>query len=726
MGHEICLQFNTDLFLSDMPVQHIEVNASTLKARSRVILTEEEAQLLTKVHNAELLQGTDTRNPVVLTEEEAQLLNKVNNTDLFQSTDTNNRVILTEEESQLLTKQDTVALATNAVTLADESTVYLVENSETGQVDGSENVYVRNGIETADNQTKVVDTQPRMTSLLTNHIATEASQNPTGRKGTRITVSSNQPQVQSILKQVTKERMTKEVVTAVKSIQEDASPAPTTPTEHARKSPMRMVKLIRKQTSANSASTGKSSVLHLKSLLPSSSKVPGNVKVLRPVVNRGTSIPVEGMQSLLKVNQRATPQMVLRPDTLRKLKDEGVKGIRTGHILYVVPKVQDRNAQNLLPNNPEVTGQGQGKVIQSGVEVVPMSTSGTPRGEVELLNTAYSSYAENAPNSVPANYVPLATSEMEEDSSRTHKSSEPIFILPCADERSPSKYIVKSTRRLPVGCKISAIPMDSSMGTSGELGATATKSTVDLSAISTGSQPVTCVSGFIPDMTSPNKYSNSLLPDMEVAPAAYGTEEEKTKSEADPYDIDKIIKDMENGDVIGTGEPINEQDLEFMRSMQSSPTDSMMQVATTGQDQGVTDGVDSGSSLFQDQDVQLDATTSQHPSSLFQNQASQLDAATSQHSSSLFQCQDSQLDATNSQSSDSVSLFHNQNAQLDATARQDTNSIFQNQNTQLGATTSQDTNSSSLFVNDNITSSDNTQSIGSPTPSPDAYSMDWD
>ena len=417
--------------------------------------------------------------------------------------------------------------------------------------------------------------------------------------------------------------------------------------------------------------------------------------------------------------------MLLRPDTLRKLKDEGVKGIRTRHILYMVPKVQDKNAQNLLPNNPEVRDQGQGKVMQSGVEVVPVSTSGTPHSEVELLNTAYSSYTENAQNSVSANYVPLATSELEENCSQTHKTSEPILILPCADERSPSKYIVKSCTPLPAGCKISGIPMDSSVDSPGKLGAAATKSTVDLSAISTGSQPVTCVSGFIPDMTSPNKYSNSLLPDMEV-PAAYGIEEEKTKSEADPYDIDKIIKDMENGDVIGTEEPINEQDLEFMRSMQGSPTDSIMQVATTGQDQGVTDDVDSGSSLFQDQDVQLGTTTSQHAGSLYQNQDSQLDATTSQSSdsTSFFSNQNAQLDTTACQATNS--MFSTQNAQLDTTASQDTSSVFQNQNAQLDATTSQDTNSSSLFVNDNITSSGSTQSSGSPTPSPDAYSMDWD
>ena len=265
-----------------MPVQHIEVNASTLKARSRVVLTEEEAQLLTKVHNTELLHSTDTdtRNRVVLTEDEAQLLSKVNTTDLLQGTDPENRVVLTEEESQLFTKQDTVTLTTDSVTLAGgENTMYLVEDTETGQVDGLENVYARNGIETTGNQTKVVDTQPRMTSLLTNHMATEASQNPAGRQRTKIIVTRDQPQVQSILEQVTKERMTKEVVTAVKSIQEDASPAPTLP-EHARKSPMRTVKLIRKQTPGNSATAGKSSVLHLKRLLPTSSKVPGNVKVL--------------------------------------------------------------------------------------------------------------------------------------------------------------------------------------------------------------------------------------------------------------------------------------------------------------------------------------------------------------------------------------------------------------------------------------------------------------
>ena len=427
----------------------------------------------------------------------------------------------------------------------------------------------------------------------------------------------------------------------------------------------------------------------MESLLPSNSKVPGNVKVVPPVVNRGTSIPVKGMQSLLKVNQRAAPQMVLRPDTLRKLKNEGVKGIRTRHILYVVPKVQDKKAQNVVPNNPEVTAQGQGKVMQSGVEVVPATSSGSQG----VLNTSYSSCTVNAQNSVlAASYVPLATSDMEKDSSQTHKSPQQMFVLPCTDQSSPSKYIVKSTRPLPAGCKISAIPIDSSIDSSNKLRAAATKSTVDTSAIS----------GFIPDMTSPNKYSNSLLPDMEVPTAAYGPDEEKTRSEVDPYDIDKIIKDME----IGAGDPINEQDLEFMRSMQSSPTDSILQVATAVQDQEVTGGGDSGSSLFQDQDVQLDATTSQHSSSLFQNQ-------------------DSQLDGAASQSNDASSLFQNQNPQLDATANQGTNSMFQNQN-QLDVTTSQGTNSSSSFVNANTTSSSDTQSSSSPTPSQDAYSMDWD
>ena len=701
-----------------MPVQHIEVNASTLKARSRVVLTEEEAQLLTKVHNSDLMNSTDSKNDVVLTEEEAQLLNKVHNTDLMNSTDTKNSVILTEEEAQLLakvhnadlvnstdtknsvilteeeaqllTQQNSVAMTTNAVTLAgDESTMYLVENSEPWQLDCSENVYARNGIETVDNQTKVMNMQPEMKSLLTSHLTTEASQNPPVRKRHQIIVTSNQPQVQSILKQVTKERMTREVVTAVKSIQEEVSPAPTPPTEHASKSPMKMVKLIRKQTPGKKASAGNSSVLRMNSLLPSTSKVPGNVKVVPPVVNRGTSIPVKGMQSLLKVNQRAAPQMVLRPDTLRKLKNEGVKGIRTRHILYVVPKVQDKKAQNVLSNNPEVTGQG--KVMQSGVEVVSATASGPPQG---VLSASYSSYAENAQNSVSAaSYVPLATSEMEKYSSQTHKTPQQMFILPCTDQSSPSKYVVKSTRHLPAGYKISAIPTDSSVDSSDKLRAATTKSTVDASAIS----------GFIPDMTSPNKYSNSLLPDMEVPTAVYGTDEEKTRSEVDPYDIDKIIKDME----IGTGDPINEQDLEFMRSMQSSPTDSILQVATAVQDQEVTGSGDSGSSLFQDQDVQLNTASNQHSSSLFQNQ-------------------DSQLDATASQSNDAASLFQNQNHQLDAAANQDTNSMFQNQNVQLDATTSQDTNSSSLFVNDNTTSSSDTQSSSSPTPSQDAYSMDWD
>ena len=708
------------LFLSDMPVQHIEVNASTLKARSRVVLTEEEAQLLTKVHNSDLVNSTDSKNDVILTEEEAQLLtkvhnanlmhstdiknrvilteeevqllNKVHNTGLVNNTDTKNSVLLTEEEAQLLSQQNSVALTTNAVTLGgDESTMYLVENSETGQLDSSENVYVGKRIETVDNQAKVMDMQPEMTSLLTSHIATEASQNPPIRKRHQIIVTSNQPQVQSILKQVAKERMTREVVTTVKSIQEEVSPASTPSTEHASKSPMKMVKLIRKQTPGKKASAGNSSVLHMKSLLPSTSKVPGNVKVVPPVVNRGTSIPVEGMQSLLKVNQRAAPQMVLRPDTLRKLKNEGVKGIRTRHILYVVPKVQDKKAQNVVSNSPEVTGQGQGKVMQSFVGVVSATASGPPQG---VLNTSYSSYAENAQNSVSASsYVPLATSEMEKDSSQTHKSPQQMFILPCTDQSSPSKYIVKSARHLPAGCKILAIPMDSSFDSSDKLTAATTKSTVDTSAIS----------GFIPDMTSPNKYSNSLLPDMEVPTAAYGTDEEKTRSEVDPYDIDKIIKDME----IGAGNPMNEQGLEFMHSMQSSPTDSILQVATAVQDQEVTGGGNSGSSLFQDQDVQLDATTGQHSSSLFQNQ-------------------DSQLDATTSQGSDAASLFQNQNPQLDAAANQDTNSMFQNQDVQLDATTSQDTNSSSLFVNGNTTSSSDTQSSSSPTPSQDAYSMDWD
>ena len=676
-----------------MPVQHIEVNASTLKARSRVVLTEEEAQLLTKVHNADLMNSTDSKNSIIVTEEEAQLLTKVHNADLVNSTDTTNSVILTEEEAQLLTQQNSVAMTTNAVTLAgDESTMYLLENSETGQLDSSENVYTGKRIETVDNQAKVMDMQPEMTSLLTSHSATEASpQNPPVRKRHQIIVTSNQPQVQSILKQVTKERMTREVVTAVKSIQEEASPAPTAPTEHASKSPMKMVKLIRKQTPGKKASAGNSSVLHMKSLLPSTSKVPGNVKVVPPVVNRGTSIPVKGMQSLLKVNQRAAPQMVLRTDTLRKLKNEGVKGIRTRHILYVVPDVQDKKARNVVSNSPEVTGQGQGKVVQSGLGVVSATASGRPQG---VLNTSYSSYAENAQNSVSAaSYVPLATSEMEKDSSQTHKSPQQMFILPCTDQSSPSKYIVKSARHLPAGCKISAIPMDSSFDSSDKLTAAATKSTVDTSAIS----------GFIPDMTSPNKYSNSLLPDMEVPTAAYGTDEEKTRSEVDPYDIDKIIKDME----IGAGDPMNEQGLEFMHSMQSSPTDSILQVATAVQDQEVTGGGNSGSSLFQDQDVQLDATTGQHSSSLFQNQ-------------------DSQLDATTSQSSDAVSLFQNQNPQLDAAANQDTNSMFQNQDVQLDATTSQDTNSSSLFVNGNTASSSDTQSSSSPTPSQDTYSMDWD
>ena len=195
-----------------MPVQHIEVNASTLKARSRVILTEEEAQLLTKVHNADLVNSTDTKNSVILTEEEAQLLTKVHNADLVNSTDAESSVILTEEETQLLTKQNSVAMTTNAVTLAgDESSMYLLENSETGQLDSSENVYAGKRIEIVDNQAKVMDIQPEMTSLLTSHLATEASpQNPPVRKRHQIVVTSNQPRVQSILKQVTKERMTRE------------------------------------------------------------------------------------------------------------------------------------------------------------------------------------------------------------------------------------------------------------------------------------------------------------------------------------------------------------------------------------------------------------------------------------------------------------------------------------------------------------------------------------
>ena len=258
-----------------MPVQHIEVNASTLKARSRVILTEEEAQLLTKVNNTDLMNATDTQNSVILTEEEAQLLTKIQNADLMTSTDAKNRVtlteeeaqlltkvqntdlmlstdsrngvILTEEEAQLLTKQNSVAMITSAVTLAgDESTMYLVESSEPGQEDCSENIYTGKRIETLDNQTKVMDLQPKMTSLVTSHLAMEPSQNPPVRKKHQIIVTSNQPQVQSILKQVTKERMTREVVTAVKSIQEETSPSPTPPAEHASKSPMKMVKLIRK------------------------------------------------------------------------------------------------------------------------------------------------------------------------------------------------------------------------------------------------------------------------------------------------------------------------------------------------------------------------------------------------------------------------------------------------------------------------------------------------
>ena len=580
-----------------MPVQHIEVNASTLKARSRVVLTEEEAQLLTRVHNADLPENTDTDS-------------RVQTTDFVQSTDTVSRdgstalvqnMDMDYSQQPVNIDQDHVinaAMATDAVSLAnsiassgDGNTVYLMENPSTGVLEYVKNYSAVSGKEAEPN----VNTQPKMTSLLTNQILTAplTSQIPQTKKRTQIIVSSNQPQVQSMLKQVAKERLTREVETAVKSIQPEVGSAQNP--EHAlkKKDPARGVKLIKKRGNANGASVS-DPVLQLKSLLPSaasSSKVPGNVKVVPPVVNTGTSIPVKGMQSLLKVNQRAAPQMVLRPDTLRKLKQGGVQGIRTRHILYVVPKVTDKVTQSIIPDQSD-SSQGQNGVSGSNVNAL--------QGDCHVLRTDLAHHAKNAQNSISAAAYSLPVtaknSDNQEFPSQTLKSTEAIFMVPGADQTSPSKYFVRNTKELSTGLQMAVVSMDTSVGSD---------STVDTSAISSLTQPITTsVSGFSSDMTSSVKYTTGWCVDMETQPVSYTTEEDKSRSEEyDPFDL---FKDMSCDD------PINEQGLGF---------NSIMDQAQGGPIAG-----------FQDPHVQLDATTSQtagDSSSLFQNPTGMLDATAS-------------------------------------------------------------------------------------------------
>ena len=523
------------LHVSDMPVQHIEVDASTLKARSRVVLTEEEVQLLTKVHSSE--SGS-------------------------------------KDEAQTLQTDGSVAHH-NSATTNEDGRVFIVENEETEQMEAVGNVYLAGGD---------MDKGQSVSRIHSSIIApSDAIIKQRGRVAGRTGVKSNQPQVNSLLKQVTQERMTREVLSAVNSIQPEASPTQISSRKPVKRSPVTVKMLLAQDKVKSNVSKRNSNIGQLNNKAPQGVQyVPAqNVTSINKVTGQIPSIPVRGMQSLLKINQSSASQMVLKPDTLNKLKEEGVKGIRTRHIVYVVPKAQDSNGQK---STTEVRAQGHSEVIQSNMQ----SSDPTDLVTVSSVVEEHSSQRAKSPTTPP-----------------------PLFILPYVEQGSPSKYITRantSALSTPNTSASSTTTVNPTSNTAKDVN-TATDFTVlrssnfvaikgapvmkpkEVTSEKAQSQPTnlsTCVPNFIPDMTTPTKYANSLLPEMCVGvsaivpPTSYAMDEEKARSEVDPYDIDKLIKDIQDDDVIGAEEPINEQDLEFMCSIQSSPTDSIIQAATAG------------------------------------------------------------------------------------------------------------------------------------------------
>ncbi len=580
-----------------MPVQHIEVDANTLKARSRVMLTAEEAQLLDKsatARNKDIqlvsaveVQSLDVAESKLVIDEPTEdrqakdksVVPKNSRTPArkdsvadFQTTEANTSSNLTQDNN-----------AVSKVSGTPRKMKLFVDKEEEPSEKRPQTVCVK--LSGSSTSIPVFSLQPRMKSLLDNRVK---KSRPGAQTGT-LPGRGNSSGVQSLLQKVSKERGAQEVLVAVRSIQ-------TTDSSDATKSAATRTTPRKKETGQF---RGIKSVLRTKAPPP----------VVKPQATLGplTCTPLAASSGAGNTGTGAVPlsmpsatqEVKLGTGILEgKLNLTGIKGIKPGQVLYLVP-------------NSQIVSRPQGKVKRDVIAPVADSISfrevdNVSRQQPDVVTTSVAAATCPAANSAAV---------QEGDVEATQ-----LFIIPNIEEQqiSPTKYLVQARRSIPV----MSAPGVNSVSDQGSKDADGIPTDLHLATVPVSSAPqceTTAVQTSAADSEVTDKsnvtFANlgaetSKLVDTaellsEIVPNAmegttYTLEPEKARSEVDPYDVDSIIKGFQSDDVIDAGTtPIHDaddngddgidsrrteenslnEDLEFLSdNMSASPTTSIMRV----------------------------------------------------------------------------------------------------------------------------------------------------